>query len=63
MCLGCSGERVAAVQRQLGRLGLYDGEISGLYDLGTGAELKIFRGNTALTRAERQTAGPQPFSG
>ena len=63
MCLGCSGERVAAVQRQLGRLGLYDGEISGLYDLGTRRGVKIFRGNTALTRAERQTAGPQPFSG
>lgn len=43
MCLGCSGERVAAVQRQLGRLGLYDGEISGLYDLGTRRGVKNFQ--------------------
>lgn len=43
MCLGCSGERVAAVQRQLGRLGLYNGEISGLYDLGTRRGVKNFQ--------------------
>lgn len=58
LCLGCSGERVAAVQRRLAELGLYDGEISGLYDLGTRRGIKIFRQSHGLepgSEADGQT--------
>lgn len=43
LCLGCSGERVAAVQTALSEKGLYKGKISGSYDFATRKAVKIFQ--------------------
>lgn len=42
-CLGCTGERVAVIQRSLRREGLYGGEISGIYDLSLRKGIKEFQ--------------------
>lgn len=42
-CLGCTGERVAVIQRSLRREGLYGGEISGMYDLSLRKGIKKFQ--------------------
>lgn len=43
VCLGCSGERVAEIQRALRNIGCYSGEISGSYDFATRRAVKIFQ--------------------
>ncbi len=43
VCLGSSGERVAAVQRRLKENGLYDGAISGNCDFATRKAIKAFQ--------------------
>lgn len=48
LCLGCSGERVAVLQRSLASAGLYDGEISGIYDLTLRKSIKIFQQESGL---------------
>ncbi len=41
--LGCSGERVCAVQRELKNRGCYSGEINGIYDFTTRKSIKNFQ--------------------
>lgn len=48
MGLGCSGERVSAVQRALKSRGYYSGEISGLYDFATRRGIKRFQTDCGL---------------
>lgn len=43
LCLGSSGEKVAAVQSALYELGYYGGKISGNYDFATRKTIKIFQ--------------------
>lgn len=40
MCLGCNGERVAAVQRRLAEMGIYNGNADGEYDFSTRSAVK-----------------------
>lgn len=48
LCLGCNGERVAAVQRGLFKAGLYSGEISGEYDFATRNGIRRFQAKSEL---------------
>lgn len=48
LCLGCSGEKVAAVQRRLKEKGLYSGEINGSYDFATRSAVKSFQSQNGL---------------
>ena len=48
LCLGCSGEKVAAVQRRLKEKGIYSGEINGSYDFATRKAVKIFQNQNGL---------------
>lgn len=48
LCLGCSGEKVAAVQRRLKESGLYSGEINGRYDFATRRAVKSFQSQNGL---------------
>lgn len=41
--LGCSGERVCAVQREMKNRGCYSGEINGIYDFTTRKSIKNFQ--------------------
>lgn len=43
VCLGSSGEKVAAIQRKLKENGLYNGTISGNYDFATRKAIKTFQ--------------------
>ncbi len=43
ICLGGSGERVAEIQRELKKLGLFSGEISGEFDFKTRRAVKNFQ--------------------
>lgn len=51
LCLGCIGEKVAAVQRALSHSGFYGGEISGEYDFATRKAVKSFQTQNGLTRS------------
>lgn len=48
LCLGCSGEKVAAVQRRLKEKGIYSGEINGSYDFATRKAVKAFQKENGL---------------
>lgn len=48
LCLGCSGEKVAAVQRRLKEKGIYSGEINGSYDFATRRAVKTFQNQNGL---------------
>lgn len=48
VCLGCSGEKVAAVQNALKSKGFYSGEISGEFGFETRKALKAYQKNTGL---------------
>lgn len=48
LCLGCSGEKVAAVQRRLKEKGIYSGEINGSYDFATRKAVKAFQSENGL---------------
>lgn len=48
LCLGCNGEKVAAVQRRLKEKGIYSGEINGSYDLATRKAVKAFQKESGL---------------
>ncbi len=50
-CLGCSGERVAAIQRFLRKEGLYNGEISGIYDMSLRKGIKEFQRKHELSES------------
>lgn len=51
LCLGCSGENVAAVQRILKQKGLYGGEISGEYDFETRKSVKAFQSQNDIAQS------------
>lgn len=48
MCLGCSGERVAAVQRRLAEMGLYSGKADGEYSFATRKAIKAVQRNSGI---------------
>lgn len=48
VCLGCSGEKVAAVQNALKNKGFYGGEISGEFGFETRKALKAYQKNEGL---------------
>lgn len=48
MCLGCSGERVAAIQRRLAELGFYGYKADGEYCLATRKAIKSFQQNSGI---------------
>lgn len=48
LCLGCSGEKVAAVQRRLKEKGIYSGEINGSYDFATRKAVKAFQSENGI---------------
>lgn len=48
LCLGCNGEKVAAVQRRLKEKGIYSGEINGGYDFATRKAVKAFQSKNGL---------------
>lgn len=51
LCLGCNGEKVAAVQRRLKEKGIYSGEINGNYDFATRKAVKIFQSENGLEKS------------
>lgn len=56
ICLGCSGERVAVIQRSLAEAGLYSGDISGIYDLSVRKSVKAFQKENGLDENGEATA-------
>ncbi len=51
VCLGSSGERVAAIQRSLKEKGFYGGKINGNYDFATRSAIKAFQRSGGIAQS------------